>query len=89
MNGLAQHMRPICSHEGGDFHPVDNRVEAGHRVRLRADRIDTGVGSSAGGQVHYAVIDVLVAEIEHERTARLGQYLAFRHHIDGDYPLGT
>ena len=50
LDRLAQHVRAVRSHEGRDFHSVDQRIEAGARFRLGANGIDAGVGAATVGQ---------------------------------------
>ena len=86
---LSQDVRTVRSHERRDLDAVDDGVEAGAGVRLRADRVDAGVRTAPIGQFLDPVVDVLLLEIERCGARRLRQSETFRDGVDGDHPFGT
>src|SRR5882757_9331178 len=60
MDGLAQDMRPVGPHEGGNFYSVHHGIEAGIGEWFRSDRIDACIRAAAFGQFLDLVVDVLV-----------------------------
>ena len=78
MDRLAQHVRPVGAHEGGDLDAVPARVETGAWLRLGADGVDAGIGAAALGQLHDAVVDVLLHEIDRLGAGSRGQAAAAR-----------
>ena len=73
MDGLAQDVRTVRSHERCDLDAIDDGVEAGANVWLGPDSIDGGISTATAGQVLDPVVDIFLLEIQRHRTRRFRQ----------------
>ena len=89
MDCLAQHVRPVGAHEGRDLDPVPTGVEARGRLGLGADRVDARIGAAALRQLHDAVVNILLHEIDRLGAGFARERKALGHGIDGENASGA
>jgi hypothetical protein len=80
-------MGTIRTHEGSNLDPVNDRIKSGRRVGLSADRVDAGVGATSACEFLYAVVNVLVLEIDNRGAGLPRHCHALGHGVDRDYAL--
>ena len=68
MNGLPQDMRPIRTHERGNFDAIDDGVEARTGAGLCSYRINTSIRTPTVCHLEDTVVDIVFAKIEGFRT---------------------
>jgi hypothetical protein len=85
MNRMAQHVRPVGTHEGRDLDAVEDGIGARRGLGLGAHGIDAGIGAPAAGQVLNS-IDIVFHEVDRLRPGVARELQPFGHRVDRDHP---